>query len=404
MTVPSESRLSRDAEAASKGRRGYIDDVVRALWPYSDAGAPGEPYVMVPSGQNPAALVPRRPRRAAASAIRNHKSSAGRRDQVKFGILAAAARLGAADLLPSRRTLREGTGPDESIAAYLRHVLDREVVVSLYASAPRANRKPVLQLLSGDGRGFGFAKVGLSSLASNLVRAETRALEQLGLADFDGLVVPRVLHQGEWRGHPVLVQQTVGDGSGSGAASDVQRPMSELARKFGSQTHPVAGSPYVVALRSRLTSLPESPSAHVLQKSLAALTLTGRDDAVELGAWHGDWTPWNMTMKSGRALVWDWERFELGVPVGFDAIHYRLQQSIVRERRPARDAAAQVVDLAGALLARWGLSADRARIVALLYLIEIGYRYEFDGQAAAGAALGDLSRWLLPVLVSRTGT
>ena len=54
------------------------------------------------------------------------------------------------------------------------------------------------------------------------------------------------------------------------------------------------------------------------------------------GAWHGDWTPWNMASTAGGLLVWDWERFATGVPVGFDALHYWLQ--IERRRPPPRPA------------------------------------------------------------------
>jgi hypothetical protein len=50
------------------------------------------------------------------------------------------------------------------------------------------------------------------------------------------------------------------------------------------------------------------------------------------------------------------------------------------------------------ILAPFGLDPAAARLVAMLYLIEIGTRYLHDGQAEAGAQLGRVDRWLLPVL------
>lgn len=405
MTHPSDPQLTADALAARRGRRAYLDDVVSTLWPLSVADGPGVPYVMVPNGENPAALVPRRPRRATAAAIRNHKSSADRRARAKFSVLSLAARAGAGDLLTARRTLRIGRDAADSITAYLQDELSREVHLSLYASSPRANRKPVLQILDSGGRGLGFAKVGLSSLAGRLVLSESQALEALGARTLDTLVVPRILSRGSWRGYPVLVQQSLGEGSGAGSSVQVQPAMVELGRLFGTQCHAVSSSPYVRTLRARLMALPETSASLALARALddVCSNPVSAAEALELGAWHGDWTPWNMTLRGGRALVWDWERFEQGVPLGFDAIHYCLQGAIVRNRRVAQESAAWVVDHAMELLGPWGMAPQVARTVALLYLIEIGCRYEFDGQAAAGAALGDLGRWLLPVLASRAG-
>ena len=46
-----------------------------------------------------------------------------------------------------------------------------------------------------------------------------------------------------------------------------------------------------------------------------------------------------MASLADALLVWDWERFARGVPLGFDALHYALQR-----RHPAEpvDAAAAV--------------------------------------------------------------
>ena len=50
-----------------------------------------------------------------------------------------------------------------------------------------------------------------------------------------------------------------------------------------------------------------------------------------LGAWHGDWTPWNMSRRRGRLQLWDWERFETGVPLGLDRCHYGVNAVVRRD-------------------------------------------------------------------------
>ena len=118
------------------------------------------------------------------------------------------------------------------------------------------------------------------------------------------------------------------------------------------------------------------------------------------GAWHGDWAPWNMRPLADRLLVWDWERFTIGVPVGFDALHYDLQQRISTQSDGA-DAVRQTLAAApGPARAVRGHQPAAVRVTALLYLVDLAARYLTDRQAEAGARLGVLGSWLLPVLLS----
>jgi hypothetical protein len=159
---------------------------------------------------------------------------------------------------------------------------------------------------------------------------------------------------------------------------------------------------------------------------------TSDADTLRFGAWHGDLTPWNMATLRDTICVWDWERFSRGVPLGFDAVHYAFQGAVVRHKRDPRAAIADCVRRAPELLAPFGQggsggpagagttgdgkakgegatsggpgadgsSAERAaRLTVVLYLIDIAARYLHDGQAEAGARLGALGQWLLPVLV-----
>jgi predicted methyltransferase MtxX (methanogen marker protein 4) len=89
------------------------------------------------------------------------------------------------------------------------------------------------------------------------------------------------------------------------------------------------------------------------------------------------------------------------VPIGFDALHYRLQRAVVRTGVEPRAAVADTVAAAPQVLAPFGVRATDARLVALLYLIDLAARYLQDGQAEAGARLGVLGQWLLPELVAQ---
>ncbi|MEV7907923.1 hypothetical protein, partial [Streptomyces anulatus] len=110
-------------------------------------------------------------------------------------------------------------------------------------------------------------------------------------------------------------------------------------------------------------------------------------------AWHGDFSPWNIACaRDGRLLVWDWERFGTGVPLGFDAVHHFFQRAL----RRADPATAARACLAQALptLAPFGLSAAEARLTAIRYLIALAERHAADGHSP----LGPPQHWLNPAV------
>jgi hypothetical protein len=411
-------------------RADYVPELLAALWPPpAKASRPGRlarpvagrtELVAFPSAGRPVLLLPRRPRRAAAAALRHYKASARSWDRLRLRCAAAAAGTGLARALPGRISIEPagarpaasvGDAPD--IGGYLRARLRPDVLLSVFVPPPRANRKPVLLALAPDGSPLGFVKVGISALTSELVRTEAAALTALADGSLTRLRPPRLLHHGQWRGCEVLVQEPLGAGRpGPATAGLLAGAMTELAGVAGTERQPAAQSSYWQRLRARLEELTAGParsadrhrqqSAGQVLRALCCLEPAG-SAPLSFGAWHGDWTPWNMTVAAGRVLAWDWERFECGVPVGFDAVHYRLQAAVVRGRADPAAAADQAVASAARTLAPMGVPPAEAGLVAALYLAEICTRYLADGQAETGPPLGRVDGWLLPALVRHAG-
>jgi hypothetical protein len=290
-------------------------------------------------------------------------------------------------------------GIEEHLAA----VLGREVLVSMHLGPPRANRKPVLQLLSPAGETFAFVKVGVDPLTCRLVRAEGAALDTLAAAGLTAVTAPRALHRGQWRGLELLVQSAlpVWRHRRPLTAELVQRAQREVAAIGGTPAGALAASAYWAQLTDRVAALPVSPAAGELAALLPALAASAGDVELTLGAWHGDWTPWNSAAVGGTLMVWDWERFDTGVPAGFDAVHLELQTDLVNRLAGPRASAERCLATAAAVLAPLGLSARQAEVTAMTYLAELATRYLGDRQSEAGARLGDVGAWLLPALRAR---
>ena len=366
-------------------------------------------FLLLPRGQRARVLVPAG-RQVAAAAIRGYGRPAMPGAALAARVLPAllSAGLGTAGL---GRRMVAGIPPGTvTIESYLGGVLGEDLQVSLLLGAPRANRKPVLQLLTASGVTAGFAKLGDGPLARELVAAEHAALRRLGRAGLTRLQLPRILHYGKWAGRPVLILSALpaGPRRRRWPAGQLTGAMAELAAVTGLRYGPLAGSGYLGRLTARLATAGPGPDRAAVSAALAVITRRAGMTALAFGCWHGDWTPWNMSGTPAGLAVWDWERFATGVPAGFDALHFRLHAEVLGGRRPARPDAARVACAAlvrGAprALGPYGTPPAAARLTAVLYLAEITARYLADGQDQTGHPLGSPGRWLIPALGETAG-
>jgi len=387
----------------SGGAPGAADDgvstaegLVDLLWPPEEGspGGGGRVLAVLPSRARPRLVVPAAPPRAAAAAVRALVADRSWRGRGRREALAAVAAAGGLPLLARRSGVRTGGG---GVDAWLSDLVGREVVCGVLLGPPRANRKPVLAVLTPDGERVGYAKVGAGRVARPLVRAEASALEALAQRRPRVLLPPRLLHRGTFRGTEVVVQSPLAT-----ARARPARPhlLLEAAREV------VAGAPGRAALRespawTRTRARLAAAGAPDLAAAAEELAARAGDVVVPLGAWHGDWTPWNTAELDGRVLAWDWERRDVGAPAGFDALHHDLAAGARARGRTHREAAEATTAAAARLLAPFGVEAAAAPAVACAYLLEVGSRYVADGQAVAGHRSGLVSQWLLPVLRRR---
>ncbi|MEV6492921.1 hypothetical protein AB0M20_30510 [Actinoplanes sp. NPDC051633] len=378
-------------------RTQYLNEIIALLYP--SEGGPTAEYYVVPDARRPRLLVPAGSRKVAAAAVRRYAEPQSRGAKLKRDAVVAALRTGASGVLLRDRV---HVSESDSIDAHLREALGRDLAVSIHIGPARANRKPVLQLISPEGDTFGFAKLGTGPLTQRLVRAETNALIALGRSGLTKLTVPTVLHAGQWRGLQVLVQSALPVWLPRAPLTPrrLATAMVDIAGCCGYSAGPLVGSPYWSELRGRLASVQDRPEGVALCAAAELLAQHSGSTTFRYGAWHGDWAPWNMANLTDALLVWDWERFAQGVPVGFDAVHHELQRRI-QSSGDAAGAVEATVRQSAELLAPFGVTAEGRELTALLYLVDLAARYLTDRQAEAGARLGVLGTWLLPVLIRR---
>ena len=390
-------------------RRAYLDEVAAVLWPAPHTAVVGRrpatgarvaELLVLPHHERPRLLTPTSARPAAA-VVRHHGEGSGRRSRLVASAVALGLRAGAGGLLRGKRlhVVLPPDGVGATLAGHLSAVLGQEIEIGLHLGPPRANRKPVVQVLDRHGRTLAYAKVAVDDLTEDLVRTETATLRRIAAATPPALEVADVLHEGHWQGRSLLVQAALPVWT-SRAALTPERVVAAAASIAGlDRVDGVAlpASPHWSTLSKRLDRLPSSGAASRLRRVLDALAAASGDVLLSTGGSHGDFTPWNMACLPDRMLVWDWERFRTGVPVGADLLHHGLQDDVVRGADPA-EAARTMVRHAADRLAPLGVARRAALATAVTYGADLAVRYLADGQQQAGARLGDVAGWLIPAL------
>ncbi len=346
-------------------------------------------YLVLPSTARPHLLVPLAP--AGGHLVTERRSRTLPARAAKAAV-AAGLRAGVASWLPiPRLTIDDPAWAD--LQAWVGGAPDDRLGVLV--GPPRANRKPVLRLLSADGRTLAFAKVGTTEVSSELVRREAAALAEVATLGWRSLRAPDVLRAGSWHGRELVVT--------SALAADAQRQPVELPVE---QTREIArtGEEHDVPARATSTLAASDPAGwgrwgSRIADLRARLESAVGDRRLPLGAAHGDWTPWNMAWSSQRLEVWDWERFEHGIPQGFDVAHFAASSVRVSDA----GAAGEDAFLAGlpGLLQRCGVDPALTDPVLALYLLRAAGRYAADLSQVPVAAGEHRLDWVLRLLDDR---
>lgn len=383
-------------------RAAYLPELAAVVWP-----EPADPtlrrggagYAVVPSAARPRLLVPAGSRRAAASAVRHSTEAVGTKARLRRSLLATAFRTGLGRLAFRDRLLVPSAAG--TLEEHLAQVLGRQALLSIHIGPARANRKPVIQLLGGRGQPLGYAKLGVDPLTRGLVDTEAEVLRRLAGVDLPGIAVAEVLHHGRWGGHCLLVQSALPvelPRAAPAAAAERERgAMVAVSRCMGVERRPYAGSGYAQRLAAEVEALGDRPETGRLRTVLR--TVLKLDPTFDFGAWHGDWNGGNSAaLADGRVLIWDWERFAVDVPVGFDALHRQLHTAITKAGVEPTTAARELLAGAAETLRPFAPPSGVDDLVAVLYLVELAARYLRDRQAEAGARLGHVAAWLLPAV------
>ncbi len=389
------------AESPLKGNLVWL---VRILWsPVASVRLHGGPplpgfedidtFAVLPNLTTSTLLLPLDSRAAAAASVRRYSDAMSWPSRLQKRAVGTGLRLGIVQpflrhqlqvAVPAGATAVSRVGL--SLKAHLEDVLaEPDLHMAVALGPPRANRKPVLQLVTGRGRTVGFVKVGWTPLTRRLVRGEAEILTSIGREKLLKLVPPQLLYSGQWQGlelsvvSPLRQQMLRSPGS-------IRRPrlsaLRELSSAFGgTQVAPLAASSYWERTRCRVESSTRDPDRPLLDEIVDHLEQRYGEATLVFGAWHGDFSPWNLSSCGRKVMVWDWERCSADVPVGFDLLHFHLQAAYLLHGKTMEESVTSSHRRARRGLTELGVAADCTHLVLLLYLIELYLRCDEDRAA-----------------------
>jgi len=295
-----------------------------------------------------------------------------------------------------------GTDPGaDSIESHLAGCFGTEVRVGVLLGPRRVNQKPVLQVFGLDGSLLGYAKVGHSALTAALVQREAESLALVGNRHPRSFRVPQLLQHGHWAGLSVLVVSPLSTDSRLPVKPATRiAAMRELAGLDGARSAPLAETAFWTRLGATARLLADAPDGHRLQVAVEAIGVSHGGLEIDMGGWHGDWGQWNMGMGDGVLQVWDWERYDPEVPIGFDGLHFAAQ-SVRPGEREARHQEELFLRSVPEALTELGVQPGNQELTLRLYLLEMAVRYVDALTHGATPALRRRTSWVLSLLERR---
>lgn len=364
-------------------------------------GATDHALRLIPSKSNPRLAVPAANSRAAMwSAIRPCASDRLSHKIRRYSIAMLLRTPLAARLMPSGIEI---SSIENSLLQELEQIFDKPVCIGVMTGSARANRKPVLGIFDHSGVELGFAKIGLSALASELVYNEHRALQAMNSTALRGVQVPKVIAMQEWNGKPVLVMSTLRPNAWQKPLGLPLETVQAIVASAPVKTQQLDQSDWYFALTTALEELPEVNEARKLLKLLDKIALNFGSTKLSFGAWHGDFGPWNMARTASAPMVWDWERYSDSMPLGIDLYHFAAHEFLT----DIGDYTAARTSLSGSELRNTALSLhgfytpsaqQLADVLPLLYLATMATRFVADGHHYDVPDTFALGAWYTEVL------
>lgn len=214
-----------------------------------------------------------------------------------------------------------------SLLVHLREVFQSsDLTFSVSLGAPGVHRKPVLQVLTRNGRILGYAKVGWNEATCALVRHEAEVLRKLNGVSLS-FQVPRIACAGEWQGMFICVQSPP-DSKENHAPQRLTQEYLDVLKELAAllaKRLAVEESVFWERLLKRVGQVQNTYFRHVLEEGIRIIREELGNQPMPFHWCHGDFVPWNAYCADRKIFLFDWEYANPEAPGGYDLFHFLVQ-------------------------------------------------------------------------------
>ena len=260
---------------------------------------------------------------------------------------------------------------------------------AVFCGTPCVHQKLTIQISIGK-RIMGYCKVSDHPEVISLFSREGGLLKELEHLDCDS--VPRILFVGEWRSGIHLLVQTTTKTSHSQVIHEWGTLHEEFLKKLFKKTKrvlPFEETDYyhtLSELREHIDWLSSEDARALLGNAIDKVFIENKGQMVEYGAYHADFTPWNMFVEQGKLFVFDWEYAKMTYPPMLDRYHFFTQTAIFEKHLQSEEIMAYTQSANGCWM-------DKA--VYRLYLLDIIARFTIrEGGNISGDVAHSMNIWI----------
>lgn len=240
---------------------------------------------------------------------------------------------------------------------------------SVFCGTPCVHQKLTIQLSIGN-KILGYCKISDNPEVGNMFANEADILAFLHNRGVKN--IPISLYASEWYGRISLFVQSTCKTTQSRVVHKWSRMHKVFLDDLYSRTKKklqFEQTDYyrtLTDLQQHLDWLPSDEARIIVQSAVNDILTANLGQEIECGAYHADFTPWNMFIEQGKLFVFDWEYARMTYPPNLDRYHFFTQTAIFERHWNAQS----ILDFMQTSGARW---IDKQTYI--LYLLDIIARF-----------------------------
>ena len=350
-----------------------------------------ETYTIIPGIHDPRWILPLDSKKQAAASLQLYQPSLFGAKIKKF-LFRVFSYLGFVRALTTNRIVfaKHHQTVSNDLKNIFEEVLgEKNIKLALFTGTPGYHRKVTIQAMGPNGDVLAYGKLAENEQTYKLLKNEVDILNYLASLHLTKAAIPKVLFWGTMSNSKLLIQSTRKKLGSHGIYRLTDLHLNFLGELFTKTTRReiFRKSQCFLKLEKNIGELSKHLDNKWKQRLIRGIKYIGSElgeAEVPLGFCHGDFTPWNTFLDSGKLFVFDWEyATKQSIPL-WDIFHFLIHPRILVKKDRAETIVRKVKNhnLLQQYLSFVNINNHEMEVMLLFYLCDIScfYLYKISKQ------------------------